>query len=112
MTGRTYLEHGQPVTVLARWADTSPRLTTGYCQAVPCPRCGMPPGAACTSGRRRAAPHASRRKLAGRIMAGRRMTRVIWLAPPKPSAPRNVLVERGDGTRTIRPFRGLRKGRQ
>jgi acetyl esterase len=64
MTGRVYLERGQPVTVLARWAAT-------------------------------AAPAA--------------VSAVAWLRPPRPSAPRNVLIERADGSRVIRPFRGLRR---
>ena len=46
MIGRTYLERGHPVTVLARWSG-----------------CG----------------------------------------------PRNVIIQRADGTRVVRPFRGLRK---
>lgn len=33
---------------------------------------------------------------------------VTWLRPPKLTAPRNVLVERPDGTLTVRPARGLR----
>lgn len=32
-----------------------------------------------------------------------------WHLPHRPVAPRNVLVEREDGTRVVRPFRGLRK---
>ena len=47
MVGRRYLEHGQPVTVLARWRGN-------HC-------------------------------------------------------PRNVLVERADGSKVVRPFRGLRR---
>lgn len=31
-----------------------------------------------------------------------------WLRPPR-SAPRNVLIGRADGSRTVRPFRGLRR---
>lgn len=50
MTGRVYLEHGKPVTVLARWRSGAPR-----------------------------------------------------------GAPRNVLIERQDGSLVVRPFRGLRK---
>lgn len=34
---------------------------------------------------------------------------VLWLRPPKPAGPRNVLIERADGSRDVRPFRGLRK---
>jgi acetyl esterase len=34
---------------------------------------------------------------------------VLWLRPPKAAGPRNVLIERGDGSRVVRPFRGLRK---
>jgi hypothetical protein len=63
MIGRTYLEHGRPVTVLARWAATHPPASEA----------------------------------------------VTWLRPPKASAPRNVLIEREDGSRTVRPFRGLRR---
>jgi hypothetical protein len=48
--GRTYLERGQPVTVLTRWG--------------------------------------------------------------KGGGPRNVLIRRADGTRVVRPFRGLRKPRE
>jgi hypothetical protein len=47
LVGRTYLERGQPVTILVQWG--------------------------------------------------------------KGGGPRNVLVERADGSRTVRPFRGLRK---
>lgn len=35
---------------------------------------------------------------------------VLWLRPPK-GAPRNVLIRRGDGSLTVRPFRGLRTQR-
>lgn len=43
---------------------------------------------------------------------------VAWRCPPMPicflegerkGAPRNVLIERTDGSRVVRPFRGLRK---
>jgi hypothetical protein len=34
---------------------------------------------------------------------------VIWYRPPKPTAPRNVLLEMADGSRTVRPFRGCRR---
>jgi hypothetical protein len=37
---------------------------------------------------------------------------VTWHRPPKPHAPRNVAIERGDGSRDIRPFRGLRKPKE
>lgn len=33
---------------------------------------------------------------------------VVWHQPPRRNAPRNVLVERADGTLVVRPFRGLR----
>ncbi|MQA13705.1 MAG: hypothetical protein GEV09_05885 [Pseudonocardiaceae bacterium] len=33
---------------------------------------------------------------------------LVWTRPPRRHAPRNVLIERGDGSRTVRPFRGLR----
>lgn len=33
---------------------------------------------------------------------------LVWTRPPKRHAPRNVLIERGDGTRVVRGFRGLR----
>jgi hypothetical protein len=33
---------------------------------------------------------------------------VIWHRPPKPNAPRNVLIERHDGSLTVRPSSGLR----
>jgi hypothetical protein len=62
MIGRTYLERGQPVVVLKRWAVTRPP--------------GPDP--------------------------------VIWIRPPQRNAPRNVLIERADGTQLVRPFRGLR----
>lgn len=59
ITGRTYLDHGRPVVVLAQWAHST----------------GIPvPG----------------------VLTAR-------------TAPRNVLVQREDGTRTVRPFRGLRR---
>ena len=33
---------------------------------------------------------------------------VIWHRPPRRNGPRNVLIERGDGSLVVRPFRGLR----
>ena len=33
---------------------------------------------------------------------------LLWAHPPK-SAPRNVLIECADGSRVVRPFRGLRR---
>jgi hypothetical protein len=63
--GRTYLERGQPVTVLVRWHVSRPAADSpGFTFA--------------------------------------------WHRPPG-GAPRNVLVERADGSRTVRPFRGLRR---
>lgn len=32
-----------------------------------------------------------------------------WHRPPKKRAPRNVLIERADGSKVVRPFRGLRR---
>jgi acetyl esterase len=63
VVGRTYLERGEPVTVLVGWAQLrkSERLDL--------------PG-------------------------------MEWMSP---WTPRNVLIERADGTRVVRPFRGLRK---
>jgi hypothetical protein len=37
---------------------------------------------------------------------------VIWHRPPRATAPRSVLIEREDGTKVVRPFRGLRKPTQ
>jgi acetyl esterase len=34
---------------------------------------------------------------------------VIWHRPPRRNGPRNVLIERGDGSLVVRPFRGLRR---
>lgn len=65
MTGRTYLLHGEPVTVLAM-----------------------------ASLRRRDLPV--------------RPPWLIWHRPPK-YPPRNAAIRRSDGTRTVRPFRGLRR---
>jgi hypothetical protein len=62
ITGRTYLERGQPVIVLTRWRAATP----------PAPGC------------------------------------LHWQRPPR-GAPRNVLIERADGSRMVRPFRGLRR---
>ncbi|HEX2300991.1 MAG TPA: hypothetical protein VHH34_21195, partial [Pseudonocardiaceae bacterium] len=62
--GRTYLERGRPVRVLARWAPPAPTSEPAW---------------------------------------------LSWERPPRPVAPRNVLIERGDGTRVVRPFRGLRR---
>ncbi|HEX2297394.1 MAG TPA: hypothetical protein VHH34_02555 [Pseudonocardiaceae bacterium] len=64
MIGRSYLEHGHPVTVLARWAAPAPAPQPDW---------------------------------------------LTWVRPPRPAAPRNVLIQRGDGTRVVRPFRGLRR---
>lgn len=64
ITNTVYLERGQPVTVITRWAHVRP--------------CAQDDS-------------------------------VIWLRPPKPSAPRNVLIRRADGSLAVRPFRGLRR---
>jgi acetyl esterase len=64
MTGRTYLVHGRPVTVLAQWGAARPAPSPSW---------------------------------------------LTWLTPPRPNAPRNVLIRREDGTEVVRPFRGLRK---
>lgn len=37
---------------------------------------------------------------------------VTWHRPPKRGAPRNVMLESPDGSRTIRPFRGCRRIRE
>jgi acetyl esterase len=63
ITGRSYLERGEPVTVLIQWRHST----------------GVP------------SPH------------------VLWVKPPARTGPRNVLIERADGSRVIRGFRGLRK---
>jgi acetyl esterase len=34
---------------------------------------------------------------------------VIWHRPPRRNGPRNVLIERDDGSLVVRPFRGLRR---
>ncbi len=60
----TYLERGQPVTIICGWGRT-----TGQ----PCD------------------------------------TTILWIRPPGRTGPRNVYIERGDGTQVVRPFRGLRK---
>lgn len=64
MIGRTYLERGTPVTVLARWSTPG-----GGC---------WPPW-------------------------------LHWHTPCRLTAPRNVLIQRQDGSRVVRPFRGLRR---
>lgn len=46
------------------------------------------------------------------VLVGWRQTRPVLHVPgvtTRPTAPRNVLVERADGTRVVRPFRGLRR---
>jgi hypothetical protein len=40
---------------------------------------------------------------------GKPVTVLIQWGPG--GGPRNVLIERGDGSRTVRPFRGLRRPR-
>ena len=60
IVGRTYLERGEPVTVLVQWAQV--------------------------------------RKSEPVVLAGLRTV-----------TPRNVLIERADGSRVVRPFRGLRR---
>ena len=61
MIGRTYLERGEPVVALTRWAAVQAKASS-----------------------------------------------LIWHRPPRSGAPRNVLIERADGSRVVRPFRGLR----
>lgn len=61
--GKSYLERGQPVTVICGWKHTA------------------------------AAPSAH----------------ILWTAPPSRYGPRNVYIERADGLRVVRPFRGMRR---
>ena len=62
IVGRTYLERGEPVTVLVQWRQVS------KAEAMHLPGLAL-----------------------------------------KTTTPRNVLIERTDGSRVVRPFRGLRK---
>ncbi len=70
MIGRTYLEHGEPVTIVAAYALPS--------KARPLPACP---------------------------------DWLVWHRPPR-SAPHNVLIQRADGTRLVRSFRGLRRHKE
>jgi acetyl esterase len=68
MIGRTYLERGQPVVVLARWSGKRAE-----------PWCGIP---------------------------------LVWYPrtdgkPHSKRGPLNVLIQRADGTKVVRSFRGL-----
>lgn len=89
MIGRTYLERGEPVVVLVRWAAPPERRT--YL----CDDCGRfvyaPPGAV---------GHLAT-CCARQLRAYRRVGGPV----------RNVLIRRGDGSLVIRPFRGLRRPR-
>lgn len=92
MIGQTYLLRGEPVTVLARWG---PPADVG---SAACPACGT-------------------------IREMSRSTRGFWcycrgrwaggtFAPARRQGPRNVLIQLADGTRTVRPFRGLRRPKE
>jgi hypothetical protein len=37
------------------------------------------------------------------------MAAVLWCGTPAATGPTNVEIERGDGTRVVRPFHGLRR---
>jgi len=96
--GQTYLERGEPVTVLARWAAARP-APGRPAQDGPAPDSAAPGNAAPGN----AAPGNTAPGNAARGLG------IIWLIPPRPTAPRNVLIRRADGTLTVRPFRGLRR---
>ncbi len=74
MVGRTYLERGQPVVVLARWATGNRGVGGGYSRIIRMHELGY-----------------------------RRHDR---------TCPRNVLIRRADGSRVVRPFRGLRRPKE
>jgi hypothetical protein len=80
MIGRVYLEHGQPVTVMAPAPFTRWHVAEGLMVVIWGPPRGHP--------------------IKGCPFAG--------LAKYK-GAPRNVLIRRSDGSQTVRPFRGLRR---
>lgn len=49
--------------------------------------------------------------IAGRTYLERGKPVVVLIGWGPGGGPRNVLIERADGTRVVRPFRGLRKPR-
>ncbi len=63
IVGQTYLERGQPVTILTQWRHST----------------------------------------------GTHSGHVLWVTPPARTGPRNVYIQRADGSRVVRGFRGLRK---
>jgi hypothetical protein len=79
MAGTVYLERGQPVTVMARAPFTRWHVAEGLMVV----SWGPPRGHPITG-----CPYAGLAKYKG--------------------APRNVLIERADGSLAVRPFRGLR----
>jgi hypothetical protein len=80
VVGRTYLERGKRVTVLVRWGYQKP-------QPGPCTSCGTL-----------------------RPDVGPDVRTACCGVPNRllGSGPRNVLIQRADGSRVVRPFRGLR----
>lgn len=79
MIGRRYLERGQPVTVMARAPFTRWHVAEGLMTVIWGPPRGHPI---------KGCPYAGLSKYKG--------------------APRNVLIERADGSKVVRPGRGLR----
>lgn len=54
----------------------------------------------------------SKPSMIGRTYTERGRPVIVLIRWGKGGGPRNVLIRREDGTRVVRPFRGLRKGAQ
>jgi hypothetical protein len=93
MIGKTYLLRGEPVTVLARWAEPA-SIGSGFC-----PLCGR-----VLSPER---PYLSRVSHPCDALRRFRASALVTV-PVLRQGPRNVLIEYVDGHRSVRPFRGLR----
>ena len=85
IVGRTYLERGEPVKVLAQWRGEA--------------LCRHAPGEAA------ACEHVT-------FQNYRDDTIALCLRINLKRSPRNVLLQRADGSLVVRPFRGLRKPKE
>lgn len=81
MIGETYLERGRPVVVLAAWRGDA-LCCHGPGEAAACEHVRFP---------------------------NYRHDSIALCLRIRKSAPRNVLIQREDGSLVVRPFRGLRK---
>jgi len=102
IVGRTYLERGEPVKVLAQWMGYG--KVTRWMGDIPARRGGG-------DFYEDLGTFTDDQPVVGEVVEPVRTSVRLSLCMGT-SGPRNVLVERADGSLVVRPFRGLRKPKE